>query len=268
MTNCISRRALGDHLRIRLINEKGEDGRWIWMEYRCPNIVCNDGDICKECSNKVPKYKYQAQAKCNHGIVGGEYHSDSKLYGSAYYLAEIKKGWKLTEHDEFRAKAAVNKAISNMAPRKKVQVAVTEVVPVIPLVTETLPVISVPTKRKYVRKTPEQKDAEKAKAAEKARKPRVKKEVKLKADILLPQTPVIENPLEPKFIEVLAQPITITDTVVAKVKKIKCQGKDYYYDSASGKVYGISVNGVGAYKGRYKEEEDVVDTTFPDSDEE
>jgi hypothetical protein len=95
------------------------------------------------------------------------------------------------------------------------------------------------------------------------RKPKVEK-----PDVLLPVVPVVENPLEPKFIEVVAPPITITDFVVVKVKKMKVQGKDYYHDSVSGKLYGISVNGVGAYKGRYKEEEDEIDTTFPDSDNE
>jgi hypothetical protein len=84
--------------------------------------------------------------------------------------------------------------------------------------------------------------------------------------VLLPDIPVNENPLEPKLIEIVAPPITLTDFIVVKVKKIKAQGKDYYYDSISGKVYGISVNGVGAYKGRYIVEEDLVDTTIPDSD--
>jgi len=92
----------------------------------------------------------------------------------------------------------------------------------------------------------------------------------LPTEVLLPQVPVVVAPIDitPKFVEVVAVPITITEFVVVKVKKMKCQGKDYYYDSSSGKVYGISVNGVGAYKGRYKEEDDIIDITFPDSDDE
>ena len=247
--SCISRRALGDHLRFRLTNDKGEDGKWIWVEFRCPNPVPNEGEICKDCSYKLPKFKYQSNQKCNHGIVGGPYPADSKLYGSAYYLAEIKKGWKPLEHDEKRAKEAVNKACMG---RKK---AVKETVETVKVQEEPVqpvqPVEPEPKKKRaYNRKKPLEQRAKK----------------QTKPEVLLPQIPVVENPLEPKFVEVVAPPMTITDFVVVKVKKLKCQGKDYYYDSASGKIYGISVNGVGAYKGRYKEEDESIDTTFPDSD--
>jgi hypothetical protein len=51
-----------------------------------------------------------------------------------------------------------------------------------------------------------------------------------------------------------------------KLKKLECQGNHYYYDEASGKLYGIASDGVGAYKGRYDKESETVDTTFPDSD--
>jgi len=256
MAMCISRRAESDRNTFRLINEKGEIGKHIWTEFRCPNVVSDGSEICKSCSYKLPKYKYQANQKCDHGLVGGPYTADSKLYGSAYYLNEIKNGWKILDQDELRAKAAVAKATSNMAPRKKVQAveAVQEEVK-LEVKPEAKPDVKpdvkleVKPKRKYVRKNPS--------------------EVKLKKkdEIELPIVPpVIESHHEPKFIESIAPPITITDCVVVKVKKTKIQGKDYYYDSVSGKLYGISVNGVGAYKGRYKEEEDLVDTAFPDSD--
>jgi hypothetical protein len=124
-------------------------------------------------------------------------------------------------------------------------------------------------KRAYNRKKPLEKKTEDTPAKTVLPKLKAHRAKKiLPTEVLLPQIAVVENTLEPKFIEVVAPPITITDFVVVKVKKLKSQGKDYYYDSASGKVYGISVNGVGAYKGRYKEEDDVVDTTFPDSDDE
>ena len=262
MSTCISRRAHADRNTFRLINDKGENGRQIWIEYRCPNVVSGENEICVGCSVKLPKYKYQANQKCNHGIINGPYHSDSKLYGSPYYLNEVKNGWRASETDEFRAKAAVDKALS-MAPRKKSQVVAEPVLtpvpePIAPAVvnTQTIvtaePVVEEKKKRAYVRKKPLEARVSKTK----------------KVEILLPQAPVLEIPSDicPKFVEVVAPPITITDFVVVKVKKIKCQGKDYYYDSSSGKVYGISVNGVGAYKGRFKEDDDVVDTTFPDSD--
>ncbi len=286
MTNCISRRAFGDHLRFRLINDKEEDGRWIWMEYMCDEPVSKEGDnLCMKCSEKLckPEPKYQNKHSFNHGNIGGPYTAESKLYGSPYYLAELKKGWKVTEHDEKRAKAAVDKALSKMAPRKKVQPTVEQqVIPVIteqPAVAEQAAVIEQPPERKkraYNRKkvitealVPENTTEVTVKAKPvKLRKHRSKKIIP--TEVLLPQAPLVVAPIDmtPKFVEVVSVPITITDFVVVKVKKMKCQGKDYYYDSFSGKIYGISVNGVGAYKGRYKEEDDSIDTTFPDSDDE
>lgn len=277
MSTCISRRACADRNTFRMTNSKGETGKHIWIEYRCPNAVSKENDICVDCSIKLPKYKFQANQKCNHGQVGGPYPADSKLYGSAYYLKEIKAGWVPLEADEVRAKAAVDKASMG---RKKVQLvsadapiveqSVTVAEPMVQPVAEPVPEpVAEKKKRAYNRKKPLETKAEDTPTKTvlpKLKTPRAKKAVA--TEVLLPQIPVVENPLEPKFIEVVAPPITITDFVVVKVKKLKSQGKDYYYDSASGKVYGISVNGVGAYKGRYKEEDDIVDTTFPDSDDE
>jgi hypothetical protein len=252
-----------------MTNSKGEIGKHIWTEFRCPNVVSKENEICVDCSIKLPKYKYQANQKCNHGQVGGPYPADSKLYGSDYYLKEIKAGWVPLEADEIRAKAAVHKASMG---RKKVQPISTEAPtaeqPVVEHVAEPV-VVEQPVvekkKRAYNRKKPLE-DTPAKTVLPKLKTPRAKKIIP--TEVLLPQIPVVENPLEPKFIEVVSPPITITECVVVKVKKLKSQGKDYYYDTASGKVYGISVNGVGAYKGRYKEEDDMVDTTFPDSDEE
>jgi len=282
MLTCISRRACADRYDFRLTNEKGEVGKHIWVEYRCPNVVSVEDGMCSDCSVKEKKYKYQAAQKCDHGVVGGPYTNDSKLYGSPYYLNELKNGWYPSEADEIRAKAAVDKAISSMG-RKKIQ-QVTEEIPVV-VVEETPAAPPEKVKRKYVRKKPlvateqplvatEQTPVateQPAAPVKKTKLPKLKTPRSKKAvatALVLPQAPVVENPvsLSAKFVEVTKPPITITDFVVVKVKKLKCQGKDYYYDSSSGKVYGISVNGVGAYKGRYKEDDETLDTTFPDSD--
>lgn len=283
MLTCISRRACADRYDFRLTNEKGEIGKHIWTEYRCPNVVSVEDGMCSDCSVKIKKYKYQAAQKCDHGVVGGPYTDDSKLYGSPYYLNELKNGWFPSEADENRAKAAVDKAISSMGRKKVQQAANTDTTISVlenPVVAPEVPVERV--KRKYVRKNkiPSTEQAvvnneepvvvpvEKAKKTKlpKLKTPRSKKSVG--TELVLPQAPAVENPvsLSAKFVEITKPPITITDFVVVKVKKLKCQGKDYYYDSSSGKVYGISVNGVGAYKGRYKEEDETLDTTFPDSD--
>jgi len=244
MSTCISRRAQADRTTIRLTNEKGETGKHIWIEFKCPNVVLDGATVCTACSYKLPKFKYQSNQKCDHGLVGGPYSPDSKLYGSPYYMKELKAGWRLTEEDELRAKAAVDKAYSSMPPRKKtVQDPV--VAPVAPLVASPVsPLVALPPK-----------------PIKKPGRPRKKTEVILKSP-----TPVLENCLEPKFIETIAVPISISDFVVVKVKKLECQGIQYYYDEGSGKLYGIASDGVGPYKGRFDKESETVDTTFPDSD--
>lgn len=261
MAQCISRRACADRDTIRLVNDKGQIGKHIWTEYRCPNVVSKGDEQCGDCHRKLPKYKYQANQKCDHGIVGGPYTSDSKLYGSPYYLKEIKNGWKILEADEMRAKDAVDKASSEMAGRKK-KVENAESVEQ-PVAEQPVAEESVTDAKPKVKKPRAKKESVEEKPAARGR-PR---KIKLKEDVVLPVIePVQESEKEPKFIEAIQTPIRITDCVVVKVKKIKCQGKDYYYDELSRKLYGISVNGVGAYKGRYNAEEDLVDTTFPDSD--
>lgn len=265
MSTCISRRAHADKHRFRLINEKGEIGKYIWTEYRCPNVVSVEGAVCVGCAIKVPKFKYQAQQKCDHGNVGGPYPSDSKLYGSAYFLNEIKAGWLIAGPDEIRAKEAEQKASMG---RKKAEPVESITSPVINSETTVEPVKQ---KRKYVRKVPlvpkepnantSEINGAKPVLAKPERKPRQKKVIPT-VETIKP----IENPLEPKLIEVIAPPLTITDCIVVKVKKMRIEGKEYYYDSLSGKLYGVSVNGVGGYKGRYNAETEVLDTTFPDSD--
>ena len=274
MATCISRRACADRDTLRLIDKDGKPGRHIWVEYRCYNKVSVDGQICADCSYKLPKYKYQANPKCDHGIIGGPYPSDSKLYGSGFYQKLIKEGWKILEADELRAKAAVDNAC--MGRKKAVAEPISEVESTVKAnpVSEDKPVVQaepvatiiadvqIKQKRQYKKKTPEEKAAKAAKAV-KSGKP-------VKLDILLPTPPPIpqaeEIHLDPKFIESISPSITIEEFVIVKVKKIGIQGKPYYYDANSGKLYGVSVNGVGAYKGRYNAEKDIVDTTFPDSD--
>lgn len=257
METCISRRAYEE--AIRLISKDGNNGLNIWLEYRCPNKVALEGKVCSECSCKVPKHKCQSEPKCNHGIVGGPYPPDSKLYGSKFYLKLISEGWKILEEDEIRAKAAVNSACM---PRKKVQAEpVIQAEPALTASQAELPIEPpVKQKRAYKKKTPEEKAAKAIKAI-KAGKP-------VKLDILLPtpQVQAEEIHYDPKFVESIAPPIRIGEFVTVKVKKMTIQGKPYYHDANSGKLYGVSVNGVGAYKGRYNAEEDTIDTTFPDSD--
>jgi len=248
------------------VNEEGKIGHHIWTEYICTNETNEFSQVCKDCSFKNPEHREQSSQKLDHGLIGGPYTKHSKLYGSPYYLKDIKSGWKILEADEIRAKAAVDKALSEMAGRKKK--VENEVVQGQPQQAEQ-PGQAIQVVQPKVEEKP------------KVKKPRAKKEkdestpgvrgrprkVKLKEDVELPVIePVPESDKEPKFIESILAPVVITDCIVVKVKKIKCQGKDYYHDSNSGKMYAATGNRVGAYKGRYNAEEDLVDTTFPDSD--
>jgi hypothetical protein len=218
------------------------DGKYIWTEYRCPNVVSEGKATCIECTVKLPKYKYQATPKCDHGLIGGPYPSDSKLYGSPFYLKQVKAGWKIGETDERRAKEAQLIANSDMG-RKKADTAVAAA-PTAGTVTTAEPV--------------------------KQKQPRKPRTVK-KAETILAQPAVAEASITSgpaKFTEAMTLPIKVTEVITVKVKKTRIEGKDYYFDSISGKVYGISTSGVGPYKGRYNPETEVYDTKYPDSDQE
>lgn len=232
MSFCISRRACADRYSLRMVNSEGKVGKYIWTEYRCPNVVPEGQAVCTSCKEKVPMYKTQATAKCDHGNIGGIYPLDSKLYGSPYYLKQVKAGFFLKPEDETRAKECIEKALSNMPPKKK----------------------EGEVKEKKVKKE----KSEKSEKAEKAEKPVFKLKKKE------PETTVL------KFIEEMSPTIYIEDENIidVTVKPIKVKGVSYYFDASSGKVYEFLETGVGRYKGRYSEETNELNTTYPDSDEE
>ena len=243
MATCISRRACPDKLSFRLMKD-GKQKFTIFTEYRCPNPV-EGTKICGECSTKLPMYKYQANQKCDHGFVGGPYPKDSKLYGSPYYLNCIKSGCTISEIDEQRAKEAMIIACSEMP--KKTVVSDTAVA------TGVAAPVTAPVKSEK----------------------KTKKVIKVKSSIPVLETPVAEviaattvTLVKPTMVESTEAPLVVDDIITVKVKKIRHQGKDYYFDGNSGKLYSATKNGVGKYAGRYDEEADSINTSYPDSDEE
>ena len=246
MATCTSRRACADRNSFKLY--KNIDGKlvskhYIYIEFRCPNVASN-GKTCTECAIKLPKHKYQSSPKCDHGFVGGPYPSDSKLYGSPFYLKQIKDGWNINEADETRAKEAQLNVSSTM-PKKTVKSDdVLEVTNAVTTVTKLLKPPKQPRKAKVVKNATE---------------------VALAVNTFETTSLATAN-VPAMFIEAMTPPIKIYDVVTVKVKKIRCEGKDYYFDSISGKVYAVTTNGVGAYKGRYDPEADILNTSFPDSD--
>lgn len=246
MTMCTYRRACADRNSFRLYMEKDGktiEGKYIWTEHRCPNVASLlNGKACVECAVKLPKHKYQANPKCDHGFVDGPYPSDSKLYGSPFYLKHIKEGWKIHEADETRAKEAQITASSTM-PKK-------------------------------VAKSDQGLVQQEEVVAEPVKKPKQPRKVKLKknsndVELTAPTVAPLETPstnLGPaKFLEAMTVPIKIEDVIIVKVRKITCEGNEYYFDSLSGKAYAATAAGVGAYKGRYDPETERL-TGFPDSD--
>lgn len=238
MATCLSRRACADRKSFRLYKD-GKEKLTIFTEFRCPNLIEGMSKVCEGCSKKLPMHKYQANQKCDHGLVGGPYPADSKLYGSPYYLKCIKAGFTILEADERRAKEAMLTASSGMPKKTSSDVIDT------PLPNQVSPV--------------------------KVRAPS-KKTIKVKTSI-----PVIEAPpaelnsvaaVKPIMVESTETPITIEEVIRVKVKKIRHQGKDYYFDRNSFKLYTATANGVGKYAGRYNEETSVLNSTQPDSDEE
>jgi hypothetical protein len=244
--SCISRRAHADRYSFKLYKEENgevKEKNYIWTEYRCPNEVLEGKDTCVECSIKVKDYKYQSVPKFDQGKIGGPYTPQSKLYGSAYHLKFIKEGWKIREEDERRAKEAQQKA--NMPPTKKVD--------------ESGTPLSIKTK---VPKT------SKSSTTSLASQETPKTTPKTPRKIRLAKKPLPEASSNAEILESLEPPTSISEVLIVKVKKIRCAGTEYYYDSQSGKLYGVSVKGVGAYKGRYNPEDETVNTDYPDSDEE
>jgi len=244
---CISRRGYHENTgnRFKLYKEEDgviKEGRYIWMEYRCPNKAGSSKNpkYCTECDVKIPGFKYQSQGECDHGYVGGPYSTDisCKLYGSPYYLAKIKEGWKIRESDEKRAKECQEKA-NSMAPKKKTTTTVSTETPD---VVETAPEV-------------------KPKQPKQPRKLKVAK----KADIVETAPPAtVSGPAS--FVESTSAPLILTEVIRVKVKRIKIAGSEYFLDSKTNKVYGVSKNNVGSYKGRYDEPNAAILSGYPDSD--
>lgn len=254
----MSRRAHSDKLSFPL-SKDGRTKNFVWTEYRCPNEVPEGIKTCVECSIKINKYKYQSAPKCDHGLVGGPYPSGSKLYGSPYYLALIKEGWNISEADEKRAKECIDKANSDMG-RKKVDTSTTDPkVSLESLITPTVATVATVANTSPVNTV----------VAAKPRKPRTvkpKSVIPVVAPVPLSQTIVQENNQPATMVESNCAPIIASETVVVKVTKVRHQGKDYYFDSLSGKLYEKTSAGVGSYKGRYNPEKEELNTQYPDSD--
>ncbi len=217
----------------------------IGIEKGCQFEAAPGQIVCFDHIKRIADKKYQAASTTDHGILGGPYTSNSKLYGSPYYLDLLKKGWKIKPEDKERAKAAIEKACSNMPPKKSKVPVVAEAAA--PAVTEEKP--------KAVRKIRVSKKAAAAAAA---------------VDPPLPVQSIVTE--APTLTEAMSVPIVPQEVVRVKVKKMRLEGKEYFVAMNSGKVYTIGSHGMPEkYKGRYvapadSESSAKLDTNYPDSD--
>jgi hypothetical protein len=108
--------------------------------------------------------------------------------------------------------------------------------------------------------------------AVKEKKPRVKKAIKIKDEVVEPQAPapvVVKEPVQTKAIESTQSTLNDVDVHVIKVRRFEIDGRSYFLDSNKYKLYKIgSDKKPGAYHGRWNPEKDEIDTSFPDSDRE
>jgi hypothetical protein len=247
---CISRRANPDRTSFKLYkqlpNGTIKEANYIWTEFQCRNEASTgkNNEWCTECVVKMPpSYKYQANPKYDHGYIGGPYTKGSKLYGSPYYLQLIKDGWNIREEDEKRAKECQDKVMS-MPPRKVKQAVTAPSVNVLSVNVPSVPEVQ----------------------PKKPRKLRLSKKV---PDLVSEPSvaPSSNTAASLQFIEShTEQPLIPSDILHIKVRKIKIQSNDYLLDPISLKVYGLSKGSVGSYKGRYLNETNTIDTSYPDSD--
>jgi hypothetical protein len=236
----------------------------VGIEKCCPNEAKSGEMFCDGHLSRNNDKKNQATFTTDHGVVGGPYTANSKLYGSQYYLDLLKDGWLARPEDEAKAKAAVDSAISeSKMPAKK------EGAPKVPRVKKTKevnPDVEASTEEKPKKKTMR---VSKKKAAE------VVEEGGNENPVEPTPPPVITKPTGPvMFREKMTAPKVYDESQVkvVKVKKTRVDGKEYYWAPSTDKLYSIMANGgFGYYKGRYvapTEEGGAphLDTSYPDSD--
>lgn len=105
----------------------------------------------------------------------------------------------------------------------------------------------------------------------KEKKPRVKKAIKIKDEVIAPVVPVAPTPMPMPIVTKAVQSNEPTvydvDVKVIKVRRLEVGGRSYFLDPNKYKVYKVGTDKKpGAYHGRWNPETEEMDTSFPDSD--
>ena len=108
--------------------------------------------------------------------------------------------------------------------------------------------------------------------AVKEKKPRVKKAIKIKDEVIAPVVPVpMPTPMPvaivTKAVQSNEQTVYDVDVKVIKVRRLEVGGRSYFLDPNKYKVYKVGTDKKpGAYHGRWNPDTDEMKTSFPDSD--
>ena len=110
--------------------------------------------------------------------------------------------------------------------------------------------------------------------AVKEKKPRAKKAIKIKDEVIAPVVPVapvtptpMPMPIVTKAVQSNEPTVYDVDVKVIKVRRLEVGGRSYFLDPNKYKVYKVgSDKKPGAYHGRWNPETEEMDTSFPDSD--
>ena len=104
----------------------------------------------------------------------------------------------------------------------------------------------------------------------KEKKPRAKKVIKIKDEVVVPvvaPVPVAPIPIVTKAVQSNEPTVYDIDVKVIKVRRLEVGGRSYFLDSNNYKVYKVgSDKKPGAYHGRWNPDTDEMNTSFPDSD--
>lgn len=180
----------------------------------------------------------QNQSEQLHGLINGEIPEWSRIYGGAYVESKLRIGWTISEE---------TMRILNSVKHKDSSINIVEMEPVIKKQT-----------KKAVKKVPEvvpepvpEPVVEPVVEAKPKPKPKPKLSKKTDSKNVQKILGVVENTLE-------EEPIVVK----IKVKPIEVDGRTVYLCSLNDKVYDTKFN----YIGRYNRKDDLIDSSYPDSD--
>jgi hypothetical protein len=285
-----------EHCLGRRIKDKEEargrfqDGHRFFLEYRCSNQREKDQDVCTTCQEWMNRgLKLKDPYRNVHGLITEPIPEWSHIYEGEWYESKVALYGIPSDDQMVRAKKAQTEArkidkVEPVAPAPAIAPAPAPEPAPAPAPAPA-PVIAPPAPEPVVAPSPAPAPAPapasqpvapapapKAKrkpktASEATEKPKVP--VKRKAKTVAPPPVVEQQAVEVKAVEALVPLKEPVEVVTIKVKKVRLNGKPYFLDSKKQKVYSVGADGLPhQYVGRWNNEDEKMDTSYPDSDRE